>query len=158
MSNADSRTGYFAYGSNLWIEQMIRRVGPSCVDVAPEVAHLSDYRLAFNMRGESGETFANIRSPGAGVWGVVYRCDAEALAQLDEYESGYERVAIQVTDRAGQARAAVAYVAQEDRVCDAGAPAEAYLERILVGARQHGLPPEYVAHIEALAASAAAER
>lgn len=72
-SNAD---WYFAYGSNLWIEQMEDRTGPIAKGAdQPRQARLSGYRLAFNVGGQRGQVYANIvPNPGDEVIGVVYRC------------------------------------------------------------------------------------
>ena len=60
--------------------------------------------------------FANIVQPGEGVFGVIYRCGLEALAILDEYESGYERRRITVVDARDEELEAVAYVAMPGNV------------------------------------------
>ncbi|KAH6624831.1 hypothetical protein B0J18DRAFT_444724 [Chaetomium sp. MPI-SDFR-AT-0129] len=58
-------TLYFAYGSNLWLEQMARRC-PSSYFVGRAI--LPDYRWQINERG-----FANVvPSPGHNVHGLVY--------------------------------------------------------------------------------------
>jgi len=142
---------YFAYGSNLWIEQMIRRVGRGCLDRPPKVVRLPDYRLAFNMQGSCGAVFANIATPGAGVLGAIYYCDPAALAQLDKFEVGYDRILVQVLDRHGALLKAFAYVAQPECISNQGLPAAEYVRRIVLGARQHGLSEDYIRQIEALA-------
>src|SRR6202035_279355 len=102
---------YFAYGSNLWIDQMAARTGPiGQGDDRPRVALLPDHRLVFNMQGNDGQVYANLERPGEGVIGVIYCCSAAALDKLDAYESGYERRPVQVTDEGGISLEAVAYV------------------------------------------------
>jgi len=141
---------YFAYGSNLWIEQMAARTGPiGQGDDRPRVARLSLHRLVFNMQGEDGQVFANVERPGEGVFGVLYRCSPAALDRLDAHEWGYERRRVLVTDERGGALEAVAYVAKADRVASGGKPSAEYLERVVRGARQHCLPEAYVREIEA---------
>ena len=51
----------------------------------------------------------------------------------------------------GTTISAVAYVANDECVCPEGSPGEEYLGRILRGAKQHGLPSEYVEQIGLLA-------
>jgi gamma-glutamylcyclotransferase len=141
---------YFAYGSNLWIDQMAARTGPiGQGDDRPRVARLADHRLVFNMQGDDGQVFANVERPGEGVFGVIYRCGPAALNKLDAYEWGYERRRVLVTDEGGVTLDAVAYVAKADRVTSGGKPSADYLERVVRGARQHGLPEAYVREIEA---------
>ena len=140
---------YFAYGSNLWTDQMAHRTGPIPQDEnRPRRAALPHYRLIFNMRGEDGQVFANIQSPGKGVHGVVYRCSPEALTRLDGYERGYERRRVFVTAENGERLEAFTYVAEPPNVVDGRRPAAEYLRRIVTGARQHGLPESYIREIE----------
>jgi cation transport regulator ChaC len=143
---------YFAYGSNLLSEQMIARTGPICNgDERPRIARLPNYRLAFNMLGEDGQIYANIVTPGDGVLGVVYRCGSKSLEKLDGYERGYERQALAVIDDRGVKLRVVAYIARPESVTAEGRPSAAYLQKIMTGACQHGLPEEYLRTLEATA-------
>jgi gamma-glutamylcyclotransferase len=145
-------TWYFAYGSNLWIDQMVARLGPLPLGAEqPRIARLPGYRLAFNMRGENGEVYANIVRPGEYVLGVIYSCDADALEKLDQFERGYHRQRIVVVGETGETVEAVAYVAEPENVIDGGKPSTEYVQRILRGVRQHGLPEAYLREIESFA-------
>ena len=140
---------YFAYGSNLWTDQMGQRTGPIPTgENRPRRATLPHYRLIFNMRGEGGQVFANIQSPGNGVIGVLYRCSPEALTRLDGYERGYQRRLVIVTAEDGERLEAFTYIAEPPNVAYGGRPTAEYLRRIVVGARQHGLPESYIQEIE----------
>jgi cation transport regulator ChaC len=143
---------YFAYGSNLWMDQMIERTGAiGSAEHRPRIARLAGYRLVFQ-HWENGEpAFANILSPGDGLFGVVYRCSPADLEKLDRYESGYERQPIVVSDQNGEVLPAIAYVVKPAPVANAGKPSAEYLERIITGAKQHGLPEQYVENILAIA-------
>jgi len=140
---------YFAYGSNLCTAQMAARTGVAHAGRARR-ARLPGHRLAFNMR-DGGSTYANVVRPGDGVSGVLYWCGRRELAALDGFEVGYERVPVEVLDEAGVRLDAVAYVARPEFVTAGDHPATAYLRRIVRGAREHGLPEEYVRVIEAAA-------
>jgi gamma-glutamylcyclotransferase len=143
---------YFAYGSNLLSEQMVARTGPIRTgDEQPRIARLPNYRFAFNMRGDDGQIYANIVTPGGGVIGVAYRCGPEALEKLDRCERGYERQELAVIDDRGVELRAVAYIAWPERVTAEGRPSAAYLQKIVTGACQHGLPEEYLRTLEATA-------
>jgi cation transport regulator ChaC len=143
---------YFAYGSNLLSEQMIARTGPiRNGDERPRIARLPNYRLVFNMRGEDGQIYANIVTPGDGGLGVIYRCGPEALDKLDGFEQGYERQDVTVIDDRGVELRAVVYIARPERVTAEGRPSAAYLQKIVTGACQHGLPEEYLRTLEATA-------
>lgn len=143
---------YFAYGSNLHHAQLIERCGQlSASDEPPRLVRLPNYRLAFNMDGGDGEVYANIITPGNGVLGVIYRCNAAALAKLDVYETGYDRLDVTVVDEQGSKLPAIAYIAQPTNVTVERRPHAEYLQIILTGARAHGLPPDYIREIERLA-------
>src|SRR2546421_411980 len=102
---------YFAYGSNLCIEQMIERTGQMrSGDERPRLARLPGYRLVFNMQGECGQVYANVHSPGDRVLGVIYYCTPEALRRLDEFEQGYERRSVWVVAENGEWLEAFTYV------------------------------------------------
>jgi gamma-glutamylcyclotransferase len=145
---------YFAYGSNLHHAQLIKRCGQlSASDEPPRLVRLPNYRLAFNLDGGDGEVYANIITPGNGVLGVIYRCNAAALAKLDVYEAGYDRLEVTVVDEQGYSLPAIAYIAQAANVSAERRPAAEYLQNILTGARAHSLPLDYIREIESRAAA-----
>ena len=144
---------YFAYGSNLFVDQKEKRKGQIRQAVR---CRLKGYRFAFNKRGNGGHVYANIvLDDTAEVWGVNYLCNPEAIQEMDRSEgvgSGhYERFFVTVEKEAGETVHAITYVAGEDFVCEPSKPTVAYLNKIIVGARQHDLPEEYVRMIEVLA-------
>jgi len=137
---------YFAYGSNLKWERMRERV-PSARREA--VAFLEDYRLVCNKRGRDGSAKANlVEAAGDRVWGVLYRVEPDHLALLDRFEMGYERIEVEVRTTTGNARCASTY--RSDRITDDPVPFDWYRGMILEGAREHGLPDEYLAALEAI--------
>ena len=144
---------YFAYGSNLHHGQLLKRCGGSLSSSAerPRIARLPNYQLVFNMDGGDGQVYANIATPGAGVLGVVYRCGPAALATLDIYETGYDRLDVTVTDEQGNSLPAIAYIALRANVTGASRPNPRYLQTILTGAREHGLPEDYIRQLEMIA-------
>lgn len=146
---------YFAYGSNLHQGQLLARCGGSLStsDESPRIARLANYRLVFNMDGGDGEVYANIATPGDGVLGVVYRCSTAALARLDVYEEGYDRLDVVVIGEQENSIPAIAYIARPENVTTARKPNQEYLETILRGAREHGLPQEYIRQLAAIASS-----
>ena len=144
---------YFAYGSNLCIAQMTARVGAFLLASPPCIARLGGHRLAFNMRADDGQVYANIHAPGDHVLGVLYWCAANVFEKLDPFEAGYSRERILV-DCDGEVVEASAYKANPENICDGGTPSAEYVERILRGSRQHRFPEEYVRRIESYAGSA----
>lgn len=150
---------YFAYGSNLLADQMIERTGAiGHAEHPPRIARLAGYRLVFQTLEECGPAFANIHCSDDEVHGVVYRCNPAQLNTLDVYESGYERLVISVSDPQGEVLEAVAYIVSPALPARFGRPSEEYLERIVSGARQHGLPEPYIGSVVAIARAESLER
>src|SRR6516162_5758002 len=104
---------YFAYGSNLWIDQKETRTGAiRSGNDRPRIARLANYRLAFNKRGSKGQVFANIVAcPGDQVIGIAYRCKPSTIDTMSEWEGGYERQSVQVVIDDDSSVEAVTYVA-----------------------------------------------
>lgn len=146
---------YFAYGSNLLAEQIVRRTGPlGTGDWSPRIARLAGYRLTFQHLTADGPAYANILvRRGSEVRGALYRCAAAGLDVLDRYERGYDRQIVRVVDAAGETLEAMAYVMQPGPAVRDGKPSGVYLDKIITGARQHGLPEGYIAEILASAAT-----
>ena len=139
---------YFAYGSNLKWRRMRQRI-PSARREA--IAFLDHHRLVCNKRGRDGSAKANlVRAAGHRVWGVLYRIEQAQLALIDRFEMGYERVAVEVRTTAGDTHRASTY--RSDRITRDPVPFDWYREMILEGAREHGLPEEYLTVREALPA------
>lgn len=149
-------TWYFAYGSNLCVDQKQSRTGAIRAAVR---CRLGGYRFAFNKRGPNGSVFANIvPAPGHEVWGVAYLCSPEAVRKMDRYEgvSGghYHHIRIEVVTDDGETLPAFTYVAGAAFVCNDGVPSKTYVSRIIRGARYHKLPDDYINAIQNLARSA----
>jgi cation transport regulator ChaC len=142
----------FAYGSNMWPARF-REYG-----VHPEAAGMSAmlpaYRLAFNKASrKDGSGKANVEpNPDAAVWGVIYRIPDADLEALDRGEVGYERQAMRVYTAAGVGVTAWVYVATAGRVDPRLRPYTWYKQFLIEGAKEHGLPPTYVAALEAIPA------
>lgn len=137
---------YFAYGSNLKWERMRKRIPSARRET---VAFLEHYRLVCNKRGRDGSAKANlVEAAGDRVWGVLYRIEPDHLALLDRFEMGYERIEVEVRTAAGDDRRASTY--RSDRITDDPVPLDWYRGMILEGAREHGLPEEYLTVLEAL--------
>ena len=149
MATNQEKQWYFAYGSNLCVEQMARRTGPiGDGKESPCIARLPGYQLVFNMQGDDGLVYANIIQPGEGVTGVLYSCGFAALASLDAYEEGYDRRRVLVTLEDGATREATAYVARPECTVQEGRPSPEYLGIIVGGAKRHGLSDAYIRSIE----------
>jgi gamma-glutamylcyclotransferase (GGCT)/AIG2-like uncharacterized protein YtfP len=139
-------TLYFAYGSNLKLEQMRARVPSARVFGR---ARLRNRRLSFDKRGVDGSGKANLSDDGrACVWGVLYAFDPADWEALDRYEPGYARVAVEVVTEKDEAVSAETYVAR--RLTRDSVAFDWYKRLVVEGAREHGLPADYVAALEEL--------
>jgi phage replication-related protein YjqB (UPF0714/DUF867 family) len=127
---------YFAYGSNLCVEQMVRRC-PAATNARP--ATLADHDWLINQRGVATvERFA-----GTHVHGVVWDLSDRDLATLDHAEGvpvRYHRDRLTVHTSDGPSDAWI-YV---DHRVETGAPRPGYLERIIDGAIHHRLPSGWI--------------
>ncbi len=122
-------------------------------------ARLDGWRLAFNKGGEGedgGAVTANlVEEAGCCVYGVVYGVADEDMTRLDEFEGApehYRRVTFSVRTEGRRApQAVLAYLGQPGWVVEERHPESSYLESLLRGAVDHGLPSDYVEWLGALA-------
>jgi gamma-glutamylcyclotransferase (GGCT)/AIG2-like uncharacterized protein YtfP len=135
---------YFAYGSNM----ARRRIGERAPGArARGRARLGGFRLVADKPGRDGSAKLNVVPDAEGfVWGALWELAPPDLARLDRHERGYERREVTVDSDAG-AIAATTYVSRlrGEPGLDRG-----YKEFVLAGAREHGLPPEWIALLESL--------
>jgi len=142
---------YFAYGSNLDIDQKQARTGS--IREARR-CRLVDYRLAFNKKSQLYGVCANIVPDTAKeVWGVVYRCRPGTLEKMDTHEPGYQQLRVNVDLESGNRLEAITYVAEPEQVCPEGRPKREYAAKIIKGAEHHGLPACYIREIRELVKS-----
>lgn len=146
-------TLYFAYGRNMGTRAMaLACPGHRCLGAA----ELRDHRLAFTRRSlRTGTGVADVlAAPGASVWGALYELDTSQLAAIDEKEGAgwaYERRAVRVIAADGELEAFAYSVITPD--AEHVQPSREYVQALLDGARERGLPEGYV---DALAAVVAA--
>jgi cation transport regulator ChaC len=138
---------YFAYGSNMNRAQMRARAG-EILEEHP--GKLENYELLFDKKARGRSATANIHpAQGKTVHGVLYKIQESALRSLDRFEGApvhYRRIEVTVTDAAGRKIAAQAYIAT--KVEKGLYPAPHYLQGILQGADEHGLPADYIAELK----------
>lgn len=137
---------YFAYGSNMCTGRLRARV-PSARPLFS--AKLLNHRLAFHKRSVDGSGKADARYTGHDdvVWGVVFELDSVEKPALDEAEglgSGYLEKSVTVESPHGEFDAVMYYASDTDPELK---PYSWYLRFVVEGARQHGLPADYVSQI-----------
>jgi cation transport regulator ChaC len=148
----DGALWYFAYGSNLDPGTFLgrRRMEP----LAIQIGVLHDFELRFDLPVGPGERgVANVASrPGAHVWGALYQLTHEGAELLDRTEGVhvgvYQRFAVEVLTPAGEQIAAFTYRSEISR--PERKPSRRYLGLLLTGAREHGLPAEYIERLRGL--------
>ncbi|XP_056115449.1 gamma-glutamylcyclotransferase b [Rhinichthys klamathensis goyatoka] len=149
-NSSDHRNGstflYFAYGSNL-LKERLQLKNPSAIIHC--VAKLKDYKLVFgNHKGVASQRWrggvATIEhSPGEEVWGVVWRMNVTDIESLDRQENvkmgtySPMKVFVSTTDQDLHCRT---YIMNS---CVYAPPSPHYLEVIVMGAEQNGLPEDY---------------
>lgn len=145
---------YFAYGSNMSMQQMRKRTGS-----VPEslVARLKGYRLAFRKYRDTEEVYADILPDKTKeVIGVAYQCSDKALEQLDIFEGvtgncyRRENITIQLED-SNEKITAVAYLGSLAFSEIESHPSQEYLDRILAGLSDHKIDPTYTEMVQTLA-------
>ena len=129
---------YFAYGSNINLEQMAYRC-PNANVVGP--ATLEGYELTFRGRTD-GSGVANIEpKQGAAVHGLLWRITPECEAALDRYEGAprlYVQQDVTVHDNSGREYTVMAYV-MTDLFREPAMPSPFYFDGIRDGFRQNGM-------------------
>lgn len=140
---------HFGYGSNLNLE-FLRRYCPSSEFVMR--AYLPNFEVQFRFWSEKrrGGISTIIESPGQLVHGVIYDVPKKELLDLDILESVpqglYTRETFLVFGEDMEWHKADLY-----RVSDPKGPfipSRSYVELMLIGAKAHGIDPEYVKKIE----------
>lgn len=128
---------HFAYGSNLWRDQMRRRCPRHQVC---GIGVLKGYRWIISERG-----YANIVKSGQDeVYGVIYQIsesDEQRLDQCEGVQDGSYLKKMMMVESGGCDRECLVYV---DPIEQEGKPKEEYTERINHGISDAKLPTEYV--------------
>jgi gamma-glutamylcyclotransferase len=142
----------FAYGSNLLAERLLARV-PQARFVG--ICWLIGWRFALNIRSEDGSAKANAIHTGRledVLHGALYELDDAGKAVLDRFEDvgGSYRIEDATAETAGGPREVHLYAGNASRFVENLPPYDWYLGFILAGARQRGLPVEFIKWLEAV--------
>jgi len=147
---------YFAYGPDMDPEVLRSRGGrPQAV----AVARLADHKLSFFGRTstwDSGmETVA--KAPGEEAWGVLYDLGATGWDNLDTWMDArldgagtYFHSPVEVVDLAGKNHRVRLY--KKNVLGEPTLPSVEYLDLVIGGAGQQGLPPAYVERLRRIVA------
>lgn len=136
---------YFAYGSNMSKARLRERV--------PSAQPLGCYRLeGFDLRfhkvgvdnSAKCDAFCTDHASD-NIYGVLYEIDPAELPSLNRAEGlgfGYDQTIVFLSSQSGDAVTAMTYVATHIR--EGLKPYDWYLNHLLVGAKEGGLPEQYV--------------
>ena len=128
------------------MEQMQRRC-PASRSIGK--AFLRDYKFAYDGYSTKWEGAVSniIKSRSDTVWGRLFEIDKECLDNLDFCEGynkapkSYDRKNFEIRDESRIKYEAIAYFREGRKL---GKPSEKYRQTILQGARDCGLPEEYI--------------
>ena len=143
---------YFAYGSNMNLAQMKQRCSGSKV---LGIACLPGYKVGFYGYSAiwDGAQETVVSDPQSEVWGVLYEMQVFDWEALDGYQDArfdgagqYFHYPVEVIDREQGLIKAMIY--KKNILNEAKSPSAEYLDFIVQGAKEQGLPEEYIAHLQ----------
>ena len=145
---------YFAYGSNMSAERLrVADRTPSAKWIG--IGRVTGYRLVFDKVGMDGsgkadcERTAKLRDVVHGALFHIAHGDRPALDRAEGLGNGYDAFDIDVETESGIVQALTYRATRKDATLK---PFTWYMQHVLNGARQCGLPQAYVASIESVAA------
>ncbi len=142
---------YFAYGSNMSISRLVRRV-PSATRIGVCTLHNHDLRFHKISKDGSGKCDAFDTGHSAdSVIGSLFEMDQADKPSLDAAEglgSGYDEKQVSLVMDSGKIVEAMTYYATT--IDDALKPYSWYLRHVIVGANESNCPANYVRRIAAI--------
>jgi cation transport regulator ChaC len=141
---------YFAYGSNMSSKRLLARV-PSARFYAKAV--LRGHQLRFHKHSHVDNSAKcdafKTGDPDDVTHGILFQFAADEQANLDRCEGeGYKITQVEVEIEDGRRVQALTYLAIQ--IAPSLRPYPWYKRHVLEGAREHALPAEYIAWIEAV--------
>ncbi len=139
---------YAAYGSNLHPLRLAERISSARLVTT---SFLRDWSLCLHKLSQDSSGKCNILLGGDGVYVAIFDMSAEGKRLLDEIEGlhiGYSEVVISLSEVGD----CITYVAKESHIDDSLEPYDWYKELVLLGARAHGFPGDYLRRIESIPA------
>ncbi len=135
---------YAAYGSNLHPLRLKQRISSTQLI---GTAFVPCWSLHFHKRGSDKSGKCNIVSGGNGIHVAVFDISAADKITLDGIEgAGYSGITLNVPEFGD----CYSYIADESYIDDSLTPYDWYKEFVLVGARVHGFPDEYVKRVHSV--------
>ncbi|XP_072226236.1 gamma-glutamylcyclotransferase a [Leuresthes tenuis] len=148
-----ARFMYFAFGSNL-LKERLQLANPSAIFFS--TGRLKDYKLNFGLWEKHAESAwhggaATIEfCPGSEVWGVIWTLSNENLSSLDKQEGvslgQYSPLEVSVETDQGLMLCRT----YQMNNFHASPPSPQYKQVVCLGAKQNGLPVDYLKSLEAI--------
>ncbi|XP_062925919.1 gamma-glutamylcyclotransferase-like [Mobula hypostoma] len=145
---------YFAYGSNL-LQRRLRLLNPSAVRVS--AACLKGYKLAFGNWNRSenrwgGGVATILPSPDDEVWGVVWRLKHNDRQSLDHQEGVHKGIysPIEVKVQRQDTGEELICLSYQMNNFNSNLTSPLYKKVIIKGARENGLPTEYLKKLDTI--------
>ena len=140
---------YFAYGSNLSTERLRARVPSARARGRGRLLH---HALRWHKIGRDGSGKCDIvpTSAPSVVWGVLFDVAQDEKPALDAVEGlgiGYFEKEVRIVTDDGECLA-LTYHANPARIDAALRPFDWYKDYVVRGAREHGLPADYIRELE----------
>jgi len=126
---------YFAYGSNMWLPQILRRC-PSATAIG--TGRLTGWRAVYDKPSVDGSAKLNIRPyEDSVVDGVIFEIEDSERAALDAAEHRYQPITVNV-----EGRRVLTYTWTGEPF--ASPPYDWYVSMVEAGAKAHGAEPPAV--------------
>jgi gamma-glutamylcyclotransferase len=142
---------YFAYGSNMLAERLLARIKAE----HPTRYTLELYQIRFHKRSSDCSGKCNVictGQPSDVVHGVIFDVSQDQIPKLDKHEGvgcGYIKKTCRFLIE-GVENDVLMYVADTDYIDDALLPYRWYLDLVLAGAEQNGLPRDYISGLHSM--------
>lgn len=156
----------FQYGSNATLSRLIgpRRLSGHVEDRG-RACTIEEYDIAFDVWSQTNACAASdlIPTPGRHAWGVLYEIPEDFIRgrrkdgqkTLAEIEGKrYEEKTIRVRTADGRELDAITFLVKEKERRPNQATSAAYVSWIVYGLRDHGVPEDYIAHVQEAAVEA----
>ena len=113
------------------------------------IGKLVNKKMVLNKKGADGSGKANIVDfDGFDTWGVLYEVNENDLLSLDNFENGYSRVSLQAQIYDNPFLDVDVYISSE--LTGNLFAQEWYKEIIILGAKEHNLPENYITYLSNL--------
>ncbi|XP_058459218.1 gamma-glutamylcyclotransferase-like isoform X2 [Malaya genurostris] len=157
-----STFNYFAFGSNLWSKRILME---SPTAVRKGIGYLEDYKVDFFHYAArwKGAPATIIEAPGQRVWGAIWEINSSNLPDLDRQEGVhnqvYKALSLPIIDSKGDTLECRVYqLVKNPPVPDfeeahrpfERQPSKTYMKIILAGAKESGLPEEYIGFLKTI--------